>query len=217
MSRVIFRNVVTCSSGQHLHSAWTITLTASVKMAKGSASFQEASTTAGSPESTGKTDCWRCTWPGWTPSRREFLSALGNLICEWLTHFFGGDYKCQGSIFGCRYIPWNYHEESPGMYNFSGDRDVEYFLKLAQDIGLLVILRPGPYICAEWEMVSESLWVFVFAESRKETEIVFFFSQLTDVKQMSCNHKSRANMNKVQSKVSWCHMMVFFSAKKACC
>lgn len=53
-----------------------------------------------------------------------------------------------------RYIPWNYHEESPGQYNFSGDRDLEYFLQLANDIGLLVILRPGPYICAEWDMVS---------------------------------------------------------------
>uniref|UniRef100_A0A8C7Y8N7 Galactosidase, beta 1 n=1 Tax=Oryzias sinensis TaxID=183150 RepID=A0A8C7Y8N7_9TELE len=57
------------------------------------------------------------------------------------------------------YIPWNYHEESPGMYNFSGDRDVEYFLKLAQDIGLLVILRPGPYICAEWEMGGLPAWL----------------------------------------------------------
>ncbi|KAK2817112.1 hypothetical protein Q5P01_025303 [Channa striata] len=50
------------------------------------------------------------------------------------------------------YIPWNYHEESPGQYNFRGEKDVEYFLRLAQDIGLLVILRPGPYICGEWDM-----------------------------------------------------------------
>ncbi|MEQ2252341.1 Beta-galactosidase, partial [Ilyodon furcidens] len=50
------------------------------------------------------------------------------------------------------YVPWNYHEESPGQYDFSGDRDVQYFLKLAQEIGLFVILRPGPYICAEWDM-----------------------------------------------------------------
>ncbi|KAF7217963.1 beta-galactosidase [Nothobranchius furzeri] len=57
------------------------------------------------------------------------------------------------------YIPWNYHEESPGQYNFSGDRDVEYFLKLAQDIGLLVILRPGPYICGEWDMGGLPAWL----------------------------------------------------------
>ncbi|XP_054896968.1 beta-galactosidase [Poeciliopsis prolifica] len=57
------------------------------------------------------------------------------------------------------YIPWNYHEETPGQYNFSGDRDVEYFLKLAQDTGLLVILRPGPYICGEWDMGGLPAWL----------------------------------------------------------
>lgn len=52
------------------------------------------------------------------------------------------------------YVPWNYHEPLPGVYDFSGDRDVEAFLDLTAELGLLVILRPGPYICAEWEMVS---------------------------------------------------------------
>ncbi|XP_068583667.1 beta-galactosidase [Cebidichthys violaceus] len=57
------------------------------------------------------------------------------------------------------YIPWNYHEEFAGQYNFIGDRDVEYFLQLAQDIGLVVILRPGPYICAEWDMGGLPAWL----------------------------------------------------------
>ncbi|XP_066045404.1 beta-galactosidase-like [Chamaea fasciata] len=52
------------------------------------------------------------------------------------------------------YVPWNYHETLPGVYDFSGNRDVEAFLDLTAELGLLVILRPGPYICAEWEMVS---------------------------------------------------------------
>ncbi|KFW61037.1 Beta-galactosidase, partial [Pygoscelis adeliae] len=51
------------------------------------------------------------------------------------------------------YVPWNYHEPQLGMYDFSGDKDLEYFLQLANDTGLLVILRAGPYICAEWDMV----------------------------------------------------------------
>ncbi|KFQ78343.1 Beta-galactosidase, partial [Phaethon lepturus] len=55
------------------------------------------------------------------------------------------------------YIPWNYHEPLPGVYDFAGDRDMEAFLDLTAELGLLVILRPGPYICAEWEMVSPSL------------------------------------------------------------
>lgn len=53
-----------------------------------------------------------------------------------------------------RYIPWNFHEPQPEQYQFSGEHDVEYFIKLAHELGLLVILRPGPYICAEWDMVS---------------------------------------------------------------
>lgn len=57
------------------------------------------------------------------------------------------------------YVPWNYHEESPGRYSFSGDRDLEYFLQLANDVGLLVILRPGPYICAEWDMGGLPAWL----------------------------------------------------------
>lgn len=68
-----------------------------------------------------------------------------------------------------RYIPWNYHEESPGRYNFSGDRDVEYFLQLAKDIGFLVILRPGPYICAEWDMVSATVHILSFLKNNAAT------------------------------------------------
>jgi len=48
------------------------------------------------------------------------------------------------------------------MYDFSGDKDLEYFLQLANDIGLLVILRAGPYICAEWDMVQPFVTVISF-------------------------------------------------------
>ncbi|XP_013885955.1 beta-galactosidase-1-like protein [Austrofundulus limnaeus] len=57
------------------------------------------------------------------------------------------------------YVPWNFHEATQGVYNFTGDRDLEYFLKLANQTGLLVILRPGPYICAEWEMGGLPAWL----------------------------------------------------------
>ncbi|NXR89045.1 BGAL galactosidase, partial [Hypocryptadius cinnamomeus] len=57
------------------------------------------------------------------------------------------------------YIPWNYHEALPGVYDFSGNRDVEAFLDLTAELGLLVILRPGPYICAEWEMGGLPAWL----------------------------------------------------------
>ncbi|KAB5518257.1 hypothetical protein PHYPO_G00163650 [Pangasianodon hypophthalmus] len=57
------------------------------------------------------------------------------------------------------YVPWNFHEPVPGLYDFSGDRDLEYFLQLCRDLGLLVILRPGPYICAEWDMGGLPAWL----------------------------------------------------------
>uniref|UniRef100_A0A8D3BM29 Beta-galactosidase n=1 Tax=Scophthalmus maximus TaxID=52904 RepID=A0A8D3BM29_SCOMX len=57
------------------------------------------------------------------------------------------------------YIPWSFHEEIPGQFSFSGDRDLGHFLQVAQDIGLLVILRPGPYICAEWDMGGMPAWL----------------------------------------------------------
>nr|XP_028605955.1 beta-galactosidase isoform X2 [Podarcis muralis] len=57
------------------------------------------------------------------------------------------------------YVPWNFHEVEPGVYNFAGDRDLESFLRLADEIGLLVILRAGPYICAEWDMGGLPAWL----------------------------------------------------------
>ena len=49
------------------------------------------------------------------------------------------------------YVMWNFHSTEEGIHDFSGSRDVERFMQLANDTGLLVILRPGPYVCAEWE------------------------------------------------------------------
>ncbi|XP_064527255.1 beta-galactosidase [Pseudopipra pipra] len=57
------------------------------------------------------------------------------------------------------YVPWNYHETQMGVYDFFGGKDLEYFLQLANEIGLLVILRAGPYICAEWDMGGLPAWL----------------------------------------------------------
>uniref|UniRef100_A0A8C9DUR2 Beta-galactosidase n=1 Tax=Prolemur simus TaxID=1328070 RepID=A0A8C9DUR2_PROSS len=57
------------------------------------------------------------------------------------------------------YVPWNFHEPQPGKYQFTEDHDVEYFIQLAHELGLLVILRPGPYICAEWDMGGLPAWL----------------------------------------------------------
>ncbi|MFE1138946.1 glycoside hydrolase family 35 protein [Streptomyces rochei] len=57
------------------------------------------------------------------------------------------------------YIAWNFHERRPGEYRFDGWRDVERFAALAADAGLDVVLRPGPYICAEWDNGGLPAWL----------------------------------------------------------
>ena len=51
------------------------------------------------------------------------------------------------------YVIWNGHERQQGIYDFKGQQDLGKFLTAAQDEGLLVIIRAGPYICGEWEYV----------------------------------------------------------------
>lgn len=57
------------------------------------------------------------------------------------------------------YIPWNVHEPRKGEFVFDGMADVEGFVRLAQELGLYVILRPSPYICAEWEFGGLPAWL----------------------------------------------------------
>ncbi len=57
------------------------------------------------------------------------------------------------------YIPWNVHEPKKGEFCFEGAADVVGFVKLAQELGLYVILRPSPYICAEWEFGGMPGWL----------------------------------------------------------
>jgi beta-galactosidase len=57
------------------------------------------------------------------------------------------------------YVFWNKHEPSPGQYDFSGQNDIAEFIREAQQEGLYVILRPGPYVCAEWEFGGYPAWL----------------------------------------------------------
>ena len=57
------------------------------------------------------------------------------------------------------YIPWNMHEPQKGHFHFDGMLDIEKFIQTAQDLGLYVILRPSPYICAEWEFGGLPAWL----------------------------------------------------------
>jgi beta-galactosidase len=57
------------------------------------------------------------------------------------------------------YVFWNQHEPREGQFNFTGDADIAAFVRLAQQEGLWVILRPGPYCCAEWEFGGFPWWL----------------------------------------------------------
>nr|XP_006821084.1 PREDICTED: beta-galactosidase-like [Saccoglossus kowalevskii] len=57
------------------------------------------------------------------------------------------------------YIPWNVHEPTEGKFVMEGDADLPGFLQLANDTGLLVIARIGPYICGEWDMGGLPSWL----------------------------------------------------------
>ena len=57
------------------------------------------------------------------------------------------------------YVFWNLHEPRPGVYDFSGQNDLAEYIREAQQEGLNIILRPGPYVCAEWELGGYPSWL----------------------------------------------------------
>ena len=59
----------------------------------------------------------------------------------------------------CLYVFWNFHEPEEGRYDFAGQKDIAAFCRLAQENGMYVIVRPGPYVCAEWEMGGLPWWL----------------------------------------------------------
>lgn len=82
--------------------------------------------------------------------------------------FYWEDRLLKLKALGCNtvetYIPWNLHEPQKGVFDFYGEQlqgmlDVAAFVKLAQRLGLWVILRPSPYICAEWDFGGLPAWL----------------------------------------------------------
>jgi beta-galactosidase len=67
--------------------------------------------------------------------------------------------KAMGLNTVCAYLFWNLHEPTPGHFVWTGQADDAEFCRIAQEEGLWVILRPGPYSCAEWEMGGTPWWL----------------------------------------------------------
>lgn len=83
------------------------------------------------------------------------------------------------------YSFWNAHETKPGVYDFSGQNDIAEFIRQAQREGLNVILRPGPYVCAEWELGGYPSWllkdrsmVLRSADPKHRAQVLRWFTRL---------------------------------------
>ena len=78
----------------------------------------------------------------------------------------------------CLYVFWNAHEPQPGVYNFEGQNDLAAFCRLCQDNGMYVILRPGPYVCAEWEMGGLPWWLLKKKDIRLREDDPYFIERV---------------------------------------
>lgn len=77
----------------------------------------------------------------------------------------------------CIYAFWNIHEQNPDEFNFKGQNDVAAFCRLAQKHGMYIILRPGPYVCAEWEMGGLPWWLLKKEDIKLRTNDPYFLER----------------------------------------
>ena len=68
------------------------------------------------------------------------------------------------------YCAWNLHEPFQGEFDFTGRLDIERFIQIATELGLYVIVRPGPFICAEWEFGGLPGWLLADERMRLRTD-----------------------------------------------
>ncbi len=86
--------------------------------------------------------------------------------------------KALGMNAVCIYIFWNIHEQKEGQFDFTGNNDVAEFCRLAQKNGLYVIVRPGPYVCAEWEMGGLPWWLLKKKDIRLRERDSYFMERV---------------------------------------
>lgn len=77
----------------------------------------------------------------------------------------------------CMYVFWNIHEQREGEFDFTGQNDIAEFCRLAQKNGMYVIVRPGPYVCAEWEMGGLPWWLLKKKDIRLREQDPYFMER----------------------------------------
>ncbi len=70
----------------------------------------------------------------------------------------------------CTYIFWNLHEPRPGEFDFSDNLDIAAFARVVQEEGLFLLVRPGPYICTEWDWGGFPAWLGAMQEMRVRSQ-----------------------------------------------
>ena len=86
--------------------------------------------------------------------------------------------KALGMNTVCLYVFWNIHEQEEGKFNFTGNNDVAAFCRLCQKNGMYVIVRPGPYVCAEWEMGGLPWWLLKKKDIRLREQDPYFMERV---------------------------------------
>ncbi|MCD7935690.1 MAG: beta-galactosidase [Tannerellaceae bacterium] len=77
----------------------------------------------------------------------------------------------------CIYAFWNIHEQTPGEFDFTGNNDIAAFCRLAQKHGMYIMLRPGPYVCSEWEMGGLPWWLLKKEDIQLRTNDPYFLER----------------------------------------